>query len=1118
MRRTGFAIVVVTLGAAALATWLFPRALPTLALEQRITRDAARVRADSFISRHDLAPDSARRAILFDSDDTLNVFVELNAGRDSLNAMLRDREVSVYGWTVRAFTPGEEDEVRVRLSPDGRVLAFTRTLSDSLSRPDPGDSVARSMADTVLRDWMGESLERWRLASSSYESVNPSRRTDRTYVFERVDRTIATAPIRMDIVLAGDLPRQARPYVAVPEAFLRRYGEMRSSNDFLALLATLGMLVIVVAGVAGVRRQSQRGIRWAGPAWVGGVIGVLTAAGGFNALGISWMFYDTATPEAFHLMLGTVGALGGGALTALVVAVALAAAEVLARTAFPWHVDWWKLWRFRGTATVAGQVGGGYAAAAIGFCYIAAFYLLTRTLLGWWVPTSVIDDPNLIATPLPWVGALASSLNAAVWEEAIFRALPLSLIAIATQGRDDRERWMALGVVATSLVFGFAHSNYPSWPAYSRGIEIFLEACLWAVLFLRFGLLVPVLAHFFYDLVLFGMFAAAGDSAAYRVSAAVVIAFIAFPAVAVLVARLRQGQWQVLPDEARFAAWMAAPDAAPPEATRPPVQPAVGTRARAIALGCLAVAVAVMAVAPSRPVVGAAWTAGPGAAIVLADSVFRTRGEDPATWRRLVRPQSDSNTLWRPFLARHEAESLGVSLGSTYAIPASWQVRYVHGEGDLQHRAAEWRVRVLPDGRLLDVRRLLPDSAPRAAIAADSVRALARAALASLGSPADLVEREFDVQQRPNREDVVVTYADTAVALPGDAEARVRVTVAGDEVLSAARFIHIPEAFAREHRRLTTRDMIMVVPLVFLLAGIVLTAVVRTMRKRTPVAPPVPTTTVRRLLAILLAALIVETVLSVPSALAGYDTAQAWSSFVGTQVTLWVMGLALVLFLLAAWSLVNGLRRRLDIPLVSSGGMGQPWSNDLVLGLGLGAVSPLLGTIGTWLMPGEWTGPPGTRLDSLSPLFSMLPDLVTNVAAMIPVLAIPALAIVGALPTTRQRLALVAFLAAVVGAIGLLAGGAQAGQVDPARSIWGAVTFAAQVAVLWAWGGTSVTTWIVAALTQSMAGGWRQVFHATTPVEQAAAALMLVVGIGVVLWIERGIRRRTEGPAAITPA
>jgi hypothetical protein len=528
-------IAALAIAAAATALWLFPRAFPVIALKQEITRDVAVARADSFFRAHELAPARARTAVRFRGNDSLSTYIGLaGGGHDSLNALLRGRDVAPFTWSVRAFVPGNPREARVTFAPDGRIVGFTRTFAEADRRPAITADSGRVLAENVLATWINEPLDRWKFVASSYETKKTSGRIDRSYTFERADRKLSGAPIRVEVAIAGDTPSKIRPFVEIPESFRRRYGEMRSANDFLALLAGIGILAIGIAGIVFLSRTARaKLVRWHPAMMVGGVIGALAFAAGLNELPGSWYGYDTATsPVAFQAMI-ILGATAIGALGMLVIGFTLAAAEAATRQAFPNHLDWWKLWRFRGTREVAARVAGGYATACIAFAYVTIFYLVTRNLLGWWVPSELLDDPNQIASPMPWIAGIDASLSAGVWEEALFRALPLSLISLWVGQRARRRWWMAAAVVLTAIVFGFAHSNYPSWPPYSRGVEILLDACLWGVLFLSFGLLVTVIAHFVYDLVLFGLFAASGSAIEYRISAAIIALALLSPALAV---------------------------------------------------------------------------------------------------------------------------------------------------------------------------------------------------------------------------------------------------------------------------------------------------------------------------------------------------------------------------------------------------------------------------------------------------------------------------------------------------------------------------------------------------------------------------------------------------------
>ncbi|HEY8852947.1 MAG TPA: type II CAAX endopeptidase family protein, partial [Gemmatimonadaceae bacterium] len=570
MRSSRIAVLVVAaaLIAAATATWLFPRAFPIVALKQSLTRDVALARADSFFRAHSLAPAGARTAVRFQGNDSLRTFVELaGGGHDSLNALVRGKDVAPFIWSVRAFVPGNPREARVHFAPDGRIIGFERKLADADRRPTVSADSGQRLAEIALNTWIDNSANRWKLVTASYETKKTSGRVDRTYTFERVDRRISGAPIRAEVGIAGDTPSRVRPYVEIPESFRRRYAEMRSWNDLLALLASLAILAVAIIGMIALSRFARdRRVRWREPMIVGSVIGLLALAAALNELSGSWFSYDSAMSPRTFLAMQVLLAVLLAVSSALLVGFTMAAAEAATRSAFPRHLDWWKLWRYRGTREVASRVGGGYAVATIAFAYVAIFYLVTRTLLGWWVPSELLDDPNQIASPMPWISGIAVSLNAGVWEESLFRALPLSLLSLWIGQRSGRRWLMAAGVVASALIFGFAHSNYESWPPYSRGVEIFVDACFWAVLFINFGLLVTVIAHFVYDLVLFGLFAASGSAVEYRVTAAIILFALLTPALVVVWRWVKQRGFVPAPEDALFAAWT---PLAPEEAAAP---------------------------------------------------------------------------------------------------------------------------------------------------------------------------------------------------------------------------------------------------------------------------------------------------------------------------------------------------------------------------------------------------------------------------------------------------------------------------------------------------------------------------------------------------------------------
>ena len=153
MARLVVLVAVIAVIAATTAIWLFPRSLPIVSLRQQLTRDMALARADSFFQAHGLAPEKARRAVHFGGNDSLRTFVELaGGGADSLNALVRGRDVAPFFWSVRAFLPKDAHEARVDFAPDGRVIGFARTLPEADRRPeiaaDSGERLAMSVLGT----------------------------------------------------------------------------------------------------------------------------------------------------------------------------------------------------------------------------------------------------------------------------------------------------------------------------------------------------------------------------------------------------------------------------------------------------------------------------------------------------------------------------------------------------------------------------------------------------------------------------------------------------------------------------------------------------------------------------------------------------------------------------------------------------------------------------------------------------------------------------------------------------------------------------------------------------------------------------------------------------------
>ena len=1109
----------------------FGDAVPQVALEQQLSRSTALAAADSFARAHGLPRVQARRAVRFGGDDSLQVFLELGAGgKDSLNAVVRGDDAALFQWRVRDFTPGDVREVRVRFASNGRVTGFERRLADADRRPALDSAAAHALADTVLARWMHRDPHRWRIVAHATVRVPVSQRTDHTFTYERRDRRIGDAPIRLDVKIGGDLATGAREFVKIPEAFVRRYAEMRAANELTAQLAQLGFPAYGLIALIALAFYQRRGlVRWR-PALVAAVvIGIFFGASSLNEIPLAWYEFDTANTAGVFLTEQLVGAILGPVVFAAFMLVVIAAGEVLAREAFPQRLDWWKLWSNRGTRDVAQQVFSGYALCGIGLGYVAVFYLVARGALGWWVPSELLDDPNLIATPAPWMSAVANATQAGVMEEILFRVIPLSAVALVTRGRSWRRAALGATAVLTALVFGFAHANYTSWPAYSRGVELFAEALLWAAVFLRWGVVPTVVCHTIFDLLLFGLFAAAGDAMPYRITLGVVIGVAALPAAAVLLARRRQGIWREAGDDARFCAWrpsdehgatthaaekIVVPDGMSGTAPRDvsavvtsatprvgsPAAPLVDVR---LALVSLAVGLTFFTPrgAPSVP----RFSIDVADAEAIADSVMRTRGADPSGWRRLTVHRMPDDPLAVAYFEDQEADSLERTLARTYLPRALWTVRYVHPQGDLAQRAEVWRVRLLADGAPLDVAHHIAEDAPRPMVSDDEVRRIARGAAGALLADSSKLElAEFHAEPRPHRRDALVEFTDKSLVLPGKASARFKVAMAEGEPLSVLRDLVIPESFEREQRSSAQSIQLAAVVSLSLLVVLMLGAAIWVVRHRPPlVERDGPSPRVQfGLVAAFACYLLLRAANGWPAALAQWDTATPWRSHVASSALALVTVVFGTIVVVVFWIAADRLRQRVGIPFRPPAGVTGA-REALYSGLALAAL-PLIVLRFEQLSEGATTDAAlvSTTMDALVPLASRTLEAVGAVMTWPAALALPVIAMLGVTNRPGWRLAPMLLAAALITAPSISYSD-RAGVPAPLMAASIVLAVVTVVPLLARWGRTSVVSWIVAALAFEVLSQARLAIIAAHPTDHWSATVACVLSFAALAWLVR---------------
>jgi hypothetical protein len=345
------------------------------------------------------------------------------------------------------------------------------------------------------------------------------------------------------------------------------------------------------------------------------------------------------------------------------------------------------------------------------------------------------------------------------------------------------------------------------------------------VLYLLFGLVPVILAHAAYNLSLLSLPLWAVAAPGIWVDRALVVVLGLVPLWIVLYHVVRRGLLRDLPDELRNQGWTPpregvdagdgtgearesgwADEGSPPLAGRDPQGSPIGPLplAGAAAVGILLLATGGIRLEPELPSLQVDRTR----ALELAGIAVEGRGISVEEgWTVLSTVRSGREPAHRFVWEEGGAEAHRTLLG-TYLAEPGWAVRFARFTGPVDERAEELRVELGPDGSLRRIQLRLPEARGGASLPEEEAREAAeRFLLQALtpgawtgGLPQGLVEISAEATERPNRRDWSFTWSDRREYPLDRGDARIRVSLVGDEPSDLVRFVHTPEEWDRQER------------------------------------------------------------------------------------------------------------------------------------------------------------------------------------------------------------------------------------------------------------------------------------------------------------------------------
>lgn len=788
----------------------FSKAFPIIDLDITMDRRTALEAAQDIAQKYHWGPQDFKQAASFEVDNETKNFIELEGGGlTRFKEILHDPDYSPYTWSVRNFKEYEINEVTIAFTPEGNLYGFQETIAEDKLGPALSADQARAIAIAHATNEWNIDFTHFATAETSQE-IRPNGRIDHIFVYERTDKKVGSAPYRLTLGVTGNTFTQLKHSIQVPESFKRRYQEMRSSNNIIAFIALIAVILLYVFGgfIALFFLLRAGWLLWKVPLLFGIIIGLLQGMVIFNELPLYWKVYPTSLSlQNFigQILLQIFITICGFCAVATLICML---AESLSRKAFGHHIQLWRVWgKTAGhSLQVIGRTFGGYLILGFKFAFAIGLYYITLRYFGWWSPSEELYNPNILAHYLPWLSPLVLSFSAGFLEECLFRALPLSCAALLGNRFGKRTLWITVAFVLQAIIFGAAHANYPAQPAYARLVELIIPSFIFGGIYLQFGLLPSIITHYVYDVVWFSLPIFIASTQGIIINKIIIILGMLLPLLVIIFRMLQARKITTLPSYFYNKTWQPTIEDTIIEQPTPEIAiKPIKNNYRIMLYGIGTLALLIWIVTTQFYYDGVPIALTRSQAVNLAKNIVN---ETSTSWTILsdvilTEPSQEKEQKIQHLYAWQTTGKDGYQqlLSEQYLKPYTWFIRFVHFEGDVIQRTEEHQVSLRTPDTLFEKKHIYAESLALPSLSReDAHKKVQEVVLTTFNLDINnLTEVSASPKKQPERTDWTFIYDVPSTVNIAEGKQRITISLAGDQVSDAYRSLFVPETWKRNY-------------------------------------------------------------------------------------------------------------------------------------------------------------------------------------------------------------------------------------------------------------------------------------------------------------------------------
>lgn len=497
--------VFLLLSALSIAVW-FRFTYPQLAfINYTISRQNATTIAQDYLKNNYPYYQKYNTAAIFGTDQNSDQFLQKTLGFEKMKSFTEENDFEIFYWLVRFFKENEKEEFLFGVSAKtGEITSFKHTVEESAEREHIEKAQSNEIALAFLKKNFAFDLNRY--TPKADLTTHYDNRDEYFFSWQKESVKIpwtedineGTGKLTTSANVSGrEILSFSKNTFIVPDEFGRDLAKRENIGHNLTTVVRVFYYILLIASVyfIYVRRNhlamhSTKRFYF----YVTLLVILLSLAGIYNEYQSILFSIPTTTDFKAYTVRYCINSLIAIILLSMSVFIPSLSGELLYNEVKSSEEKKGCFFHYiRSTffsRSVFESILLGYMVCIIMLGIQSFLVKIGQQYLGVWTEYAWID--RVPTATLPFLAAFSIGYKASVSEELMYR-----LFAINWGRKLFKNTFIA--ALISSLIWGFAHSSYPVFPMWFRGFEVTVLGLFLSWVYLRFGLISVIVAHFLFD-------------------------------------------------------------------------------------------------------------------------------------------------------------------------------------------------------------------------------------------------------------------------------------------------------------------------------------------------------------------------------------------------------------------------------------------------------------------------------------------------------------------------------------------------------------------------------------------------------------------------------------------